>query len=295
MPYFGTMPFAAPGLGILSRLLVLVLVLGQASLNYRASQARAIGERYGNDRGDGLNSEAPAPDLLQGLIRSLWQARVIALPGIEGALPSGASTAAPPANRLSLGQPSNDTGRPMGQRFNELSEKHIQFIAKQKIFFVGTATADSRVNISPKGMDSFRVLGNSRVAWLNVTGSGNETAAHVQQDPRMTVMFCAFEGRPLILRLYGSAKAVHMNDPEWNDLFPLFKPLPGARQIFDVTLDLVQASCGMAVPYFSYARDRELLSDWAEKKGDEGLRQYWEKNNQVSIDGIPIHIVTKNG
>ena len=183
----------------------------------------------------------------------------------------------------------------MGQRFNELSEQHIQFIAEQKIFFVGTASADSRVNVSPKGMDSFRVLGNNRIAWLNVTGSGNETSVHVQQDPRMTVMFCAFDGQPLILRLYGTAKVVHKRDPEWNDLFLLFKPLPGARQIFDLSVDLVQNSCGMAVPYFSHTKDRELLSEWATKKGEDGLKQYWDEKNQLSIDGIPTHIVAKNG
>ncbi|WP_022948118.1 pyridoxamine 5'-phosphate oxidase family protein [Methylohalobius crimeensis] len=182
----------------------------------------------------------------------------------------------------------------MGQTFNALSEKHIQFISRQKIFFVGTATEDSRVNVSPKGMDSLRVLSKSRVAWLNVTGSGNETAAHVQQDPRMTLMFCAFEGKPLILRLYGSAKVVHKNDPDWKRLFPLFNPLPGARQIFDVAIDLVQTSCGMGVPYFSYSGDRELLSDWAAKKGEEGLKRYWEEKNTVSIDGIPTRIGEKN-
>jgi hypothetical protein len=183
----------------------------------------------------------------------------------------------------------------MGQQYSELSAKHIQFIADQRIFFVGTATSDSRVNISPKGMDSFRVLSNNRVAWLNVTGSSNETSAHVQQAPRMTLMFCAFDGPPLILRLYGTAKVVHKNDSDWVNLISLFKPLPGARQIFDVTLDLVQTSCGMAVPYCNYVGDRELLSDWATKKGEEGLMSYWEEKNQVSIDGIPTHIVAKNG
>jgi len=183
----------------------------------------------------------------------------------------------------------------MGQKFNELSEKHVQFIAEQKIFFVGTACTNSRVNVSPKGMDSFRVINNTRVAWLNVTGSGNETAAHVQQNPRMTIMFCAFEGAPLILRLYGTAKVYHKGDAEWRELFPLFQPLPGARQIFDVTLDLVQSSCGMAVPYLSYDSDREQLSDWASKKGDEGIKQYWEDKNQLSLDGSPTHIVAKSG
>ncbi|MBD9356410.1 pyridoxamine 5'-phosphate oxidase family protein [Methylomonas albis] len=181
----------------------------------------------------------------------------------------------------------------MGKRFDELSTKHIHFISEQKLFFVGTATADSRVNISPKGMDSLRVLGPNRVAWLNTTGSGNETSAHIQQAPRMTILFCAFDGTPLILRLYGTAKVVHQYDPEWVDLFARFKPLPGARQIFDVNVDLVQTSCGMAVPYFSYAGERELLSDWAEKQGEQGLRDYWTKNNQTSIDGITTHILEK--
>jgi len=111
----------------------------------------------------------------------------------------------------------------------------------------------------------------------------------------MTIMFCAFDGEPLILRLYGTAKAIHKNDSEWSNLLASFKPLPGARQIFDVTIDLVQTSCGMAVPNFSFVNDRELLSDWATKKGNEGLKQYWQNKNQVSLDGISTHIVEKNG
>jgi hypothetical protein len=181
----------------------------------------------------------------------------------------------------------------MAQRFDVLSDMQQQFIAAQKIFFVGTATADSRVNISPKGMDSLRVMNDKRLLWLNVTGSGNESAAHVQQDPRMTIMFCAFEGTPLILRLYGSAKVVHKNDAEWNELYALFNPLPGARQIFDLTIDLVQNSCGMAVPYMSYEGERELLNEWAVKKGEAGVKQYWVDKNQKSIDDIPSNIVAK--
>jgi hypothetical protein len=183
----------------------------------------------------------------------------------------------------------------MGQRFPELSERHVQFIERQRIFFVGTATADSRVNVSPKGMDALRVLGNSRVAWLNVTGSGNETAAHVQRQPRMTLMFAAFEGPPMILRLYGTAKVVHRGDSDWSTLHPLFKPLPGARQIFDMAVDLVQTSCGMAVPHYDYAGDRELLNDWATKKGDQGVKQYWEEKNATSLDGAPTDIVARSG
>ncbi|NOT86195.1 MAG: pyridoxamine 5'-phosphate oxidase family protein [Methylococcaceae bacterium] len=182
----------------------------------------------------------------------------------------------------------------MGKRYEALSEKHMQFIAEQKIFFVGTATADSRVNVSPKGMDSLLVLGGNRVAWLNVTGSGNETSAHIQLNPRMTIMFCAFEGAPIILRLYGTAKVIHKNDVAWDVLFPLFKPLADARQIFDLAIDLVQTSCGMAVPYFAYDGDRELLKDWATKQGDDGLKRYWVEKNQISLDNMPTNIMAKN-
>lgn len=175
-----------------------------------------------------------------------------------------------------------------------LTENLIEFILKQKIFFVGTATSDSRVNISPKGMDSLRVLRNNRVIWLNVTGSGNETSAHVQIDKRMTIMFCAFEGPPLILRLYGTASVIHKKDDNWNDLFAHFDPLPGTRQIFDLSIELVQTSCGMAVPFYEHTGDRELLSDWAKKKGDDGLMEYWEEKNQSSIDNTPTNIIAKN-
>ena len=182
----------------------------------------------------------------------------------------------------------------MGQRYSEISDKLKQFIENQKLFFVGTTTADSRVNISPKGMDSLRVLDKNRVVWLNVTGSGNETSAHIQENPRMTIMLTAFEGNPMILRLYGDAKVVHKNDREWEELFSLFNPIPGARQIFDLTVDLVQTSCGMAVPIYDYIEEREQLKNWAVKKGEEGLKEYWQEVNQLSLDGKPINIVSGN-
>jgi len=182
----------------------------------------------------------------------------------------------------------------MGKKYFEISDKLKQFIENQKIYFVGTATADSRVNISPKGMDSLRILDKNRVVWLNVTGSGNETSTHIQENDRMTIMFSAFEGNPMILRLYGKAKVVHKNDPEWDKLFPLFTPIPGARQIFDLKVDLVQTSCGMAVPFFDYAKERNQLKDWAEKKGEEGIKEYWQQKNQESLDGKPTNIMNKN-
>ena len=111
----------------------------------------------------------------------------------------------------------------MGKQYEELTQEHIEFIEAQKIFFVGTATADSKVNISPKGMDSLKVINNRRVIWLNMTGSGNETAAHVQELSRMTIMFSAFEGSPMIMRLYGQAKVIHHNDSEWESLYSKFQ------------------------------------------------------------------------
>jgi len=182
----------------------------------------------------------------------------------------------------------------VGQQYTEISDKLINFIEQQKLFFVGTAGQEGRVNISPKGMDSFRVLDANRVIWLNVTGSGNETAAHVQQLPRMTVMFTAFEGKPMILRLYGQAKVIHKTDPEWDELYAQFPPMPAARQIFDLSVDLVQSSCGMSVPYYDYVGEREQLTDWAIKKGEDGIKEYWQKNNQVSLDGVETNILAKN-
>ncbi len=183
----------------------------------------------------------------------------------------------------------------MGQKYSEISDKLKQFIEAQKIFFVGTATDDSRINISPKGMDSLRVLNANRVVWLNVTGSGNETSAHVQENPRMTLLFTAFEGNPMTLRLYGQAKVVHQKDSDWEELFSLFLSIPGARQIFDLTVDLVQTSCGMSIPYFDYVKEREQLKEWTLKKGNVGIKEYWKEKNQLSLDGKPTHIMDKNG
>lgn len=182
----------------------------------------------------------------------------------------------------------------MGQQYLEISDKNIKFIGEQKLYFVGTATEDSRVNISPKGMDSLKVLGPNRVVWLNVTGSGNETSAHIQKSSRMTIMFIAFDGSPNILRLYGHAKVIHKNDKEWDALSSHFTLLPGARQIFDLSVDLVQNSCGMSVPFYTYSEDRNQLQDWATKQGDDGIKRYWEKKNQTSIDGLDTKILEGN-
>ena len=181
----------------------------------------------------------------------------------------------------------------MGKRFNEIGDQRREFIEQQKMFFVGTADSDGRVNVSPKGMDSLKVMGDNRVVWLNMTGSGNETAAHLIENDRMTIMFCAFEGSPMILRLFGHAKVIHPRDSEWDGLFSMFRAIPGARQIMDMQVDLVQESCGMAVPLFDFNEQRDLLVQWADRKGDQGLHDYWESRNQVSIDGKPTRILSQ--
>lgn len=175
----------------------------------------------------------------------------------------------------------------MGKKYESLSGDHVEFVKKQKMFFVGTAASEGRVNISPKGMDTLRIIGEKRVVWLNVTGSGNETAAHVLKNPRMTLMFCSFEENPLILRIYGKAKTYHENDLQWKDLCSLFDPLPGSRQIFDLEVELVQTSCGMGVPFYSFEGERDALNQWAERKGREGIERYWEEKNRTSLDGFP--------
>ncbi len=159
------------------------------------------------------------------------------------------------------------------------------FIEKLHLFFVATAAKDGRVNLSPKGMDTLRVLDKNRVVWLNLTGSGNETAAHLLDSNRMTLMFCSFDEMPLILRLYGKAKTVHLNDPDWEALISLFPPMLGARQLFDMEVETVQTSCGFGVPFYEFTGSRDKLKEWAKNKGEEGIRNYWQEKNRVSIDG----------
>ncbi len=169
--------------------------------------------------------------------------------------------------------------------YSEIKSKEQKFIKSQKIFFVATVPKKGRINLSPKGMDTFRVIDKNRVMWLNLTGSGNETAAHLLEDNRITIMFCAFEGKPNILRLYGTAVAIHPKDDEWNNSISLFPEIPGTRQIFDIQIESVQTSCGMAVPYFDFIDHRNQLAESAEKKGKEKIEQYWKERNSISIDG----------
>ena len=178
----------------------------------------------------------------------------------------------------------------MSESFAALGSDHQSFIAAQLIFFTATSAPDARINLSPKGMDSLRILSPNRILWLNLTGSGNETAAHLALDPRMTLMWCSFTARPLILRAYGTARTVHPRDANWPDLAAHLPDQPGARQIYDVTVDLVQTSCGYAVPLMDAARERPVLRKWAEDKGQDGLKTYWSDRNRTSIDGLPTGI-----
>ena len=161
--------------------------------------------------------------------------------------------------------------------YSEIKNKEQQFIKSQKIFFVATAPKKGRINLSPKGMDTFRVLDKDHVLWLNLTGSGNETAAHLFDDNRITIMFCAFEGTPNILRLYGTAIAIHPKDTKWKDSISLFPEIPGARQIFDVQIESVQTSCGMAVPFYNFVDHRNQLVDSAKEKGKKKLNSIGKK------------------
>ncbi|SMF65861.1 Pyridoxamine 5'-phosphate oxidase [Alteromonadaceae bacterium Bs31] len=183
----------------------------------------------------------------------------------------------------------------MGKQFAALSDKHIDFIAQQKMYFVGTASENGSVNLSPKGGDSLRVVSPSKIAWLNLTGSGNESAAHVLKNSRMTIMFCAFEGAPLILRAYGEAKVLHRKDQEWQAYAALFPESVAARQIFILHVTRVQSSCGMSVPYYKYESDRQDLAKWSERQGTEGIENYWLRKNQKSIDGFNTEIAQRSG
>ena len=178
----------------------------------------------------------------------------------------------------------------MAKQFDALTDDTRGFIEAAHVFFVATAAQSGRVNVSPKGMDCLRVLGPNRLAWLNLTGSGNETAGHLRDANRMTLMWAGFEKRPLILRVYGTARTLHPRDAGWAALAAELPALPGARQIFDVDIELVQTSCGFAVPHFDFAGPRDTLARVNAAKGEAGIRAYWDENNRTTIDGAPTGI-----
>ncbi|MBZ0092182.1 MAG: pyridoxamine 5'-phosphate oxidase family protein [Sulfuricellaceae bacterium] len=161
------------------------------------------------------------------------------------------------------------------------------FIARQSVYFTASAPTEGRINLSPKGLDSFRVLDPKHVAYLDLTGSAAETAAHLKENGRITLMFCSFAGDPLILRLYGRGRAIRPRDGEWGELSRHFPSFPGTRQIIRVEIESVQTSCGFGVPLLDYRGERADLLQWSEKKGEEGVRRYQQEKNRTSIDGKP--------
>ncbi len=178
----------------------------------------------------------------------------------------------------------------MAKQFEQIEPLHREFIEKQRIFFNASATAEGRVNVSPRDVAPLRVLDANRVVYLDKTGSGNETAAHLLVDGRLTLMFCAFEGAPMVLRLYGHGRILRRGGAEYAEMlvshFDHIEP-PGARQMVLLKVESVQTSCGYGVPLFEYAGERTTLTRWAEAKGEQGLEEYWHQKNERSIDGLP--------
>jgi Pyridoxamine 5'-phosphate oxidase len=174
----------------------------------------------------------------------------------------------------------------MSEFFDHVTDDHAAFIARQPVFFVATAADAARINLSPKGMDSFRVLSPSQVGYLDVGGSGNETQAHLAADGRITIMFCAFDRPALILRLYGRGRFVLPQDADWDAVSAPFTLLPGTRQVFLIDVDSVQTSCGWGVPFMTFDRPRETLSKFhAQQEPKARLAVLSERTR--SIDGLP--------
>ncbi len=185
----------------------------------------------------------------------------------------------------------------MAKTYDCITDELQDFVRAQHVFFVATAPLDGNghVNLSPKGLDCFRILSSTEVAYLDMTGSGNETSAHVQENQRITFMFCAFDKSPQILRLYGRGRVILPGTPEWDDMSPRFQLYTGTRQIIAATINRVQTSCGYGVPLMDYVSDRDTMVRWAEAKGEDGLETYRRKNNLRSIDALPTPLAEQIG
>ena len=177
----------------------------------------------------------------------------------------------------------------MGKEYERLTPDLVAWIEAQQMFFVATAplSAEGLVNCSPKGMDTFRVLGDRQVTYLDLTGSGVETIAHLRENGRVTFMFCAFKGSPQILRLYGSGQVITPESSDFEHLRPSFPDYPGARAIIRADITRIADSCGYAVPLYDYQGDRDVLVKWTAAKGTEKLEQYRQQKNAASLDGLP--------
>jgi Pyridoxamine 5'-phosphate oxidase len=170
-----------------------------------------------------------------------------------------------------------------------ISDAHAEFIARQKMFFTATAplSSDGHVNVSPKGLDCFRILSPTRVAYLDVVGSGNETSAHLLENGRITLMFCSFDETPAILRLYGRGTTVLPSSPEWSELIQHFDIPEYVRQLIVIEVLGVKKSCGFGVPRFEFSGTRGLFDEWSTRKGPDGLLDYQREKNRKSLDDLP--------
>jgi hypothetical protein len=181
----------------------------------------------------------------------------------------------------------------MATHFQSLNDAHKAFINAQKIFFVASSASEGFINLSPKGLDSLKILNPNSLVWLNYTGSGNETASHIHGDGRMTLMFTSFEKEPLILKIYGHARVIHPYDKRWQEMCQHFKEEVGMRQFFEMDVELIITSCGYGVPLFSYKGERKTLQKWNQQKGQKGIENYWRDKNQISLNGKSTHIFPK--
>ncbi len=179
----------------------------------------------------------------------------------------------------------------MGKQFSEIQRDHMDFIRKQHLFFVSTAplSADGHVNVSPKGYDTLRILSSTEAAYLDLTGSGNETSGHIEENGRITFMFCAFEGPPQILRLYGTGNVILPDSEDWDTYIKHFDLLPGTRQIITAKIHRVSTSCGYSIPFMDYAGERETLNISNTKKAPM-LENYRREKNAKTIDGMDTTI-----
>jgi hypothetical protein len=183
----------------------------------------------------------------------------------------------------------------MGKFHQSIKTAHKEFIENQHIFFVATAPLSDvgRINLSPKGLDCFKVLGEHKVAYMDLISSGNETSAHTLENGRITFMFTSFEANPMIMRLYGNGFTVLPGTPEWEEYAPNFTIYPSTRQIIVADIDLVQTSCGFGVPLYNYKGERDIHFEWAAKKGADGLQEYVKENNLTSLDGLTTNLGLK--
>ena len=183
----------------------------------------------------------------------------------------------------------------MGKLVDALTSHLKEFIEQQHIFFVATAplSAEGHINLSPKGLNNFKIISDTCVAYLDFIGSGNETSAHTLENGRITIMFCSFEKVPNIVRLYGKGRCVLPGDSDWDFFASHFEITSGTRQIIVNDIDSIQSSCGYGVPFYEYKGERSILYDWMDKKGEEGLKNYMKEKNTVSLDGLPTHLASK--